>query len=147
MGFAFMDKQTNTPGEWRILAERDINVADYLADNMRPIPTEIVAFHCQQAVEKYLKGVLVILGEDPPYIHDLNKLNMFAEKHHPLFVSIRSPCAVITHFAIQPRYDLGLSLSDDDMRLVLAHTHSIKECLQKEIPQLFEMADDSHGSE
>jgi hypothetical protein len=40
-------KQTNTPEDWRILAERDISVADYLAENMRPIPTEIIAFHCQ----------------------------------------------------------------------------------------------------
>jgi len=65
-----MGKQTNTPEDWRILAERDITVAEYLAANMRPVPTEIIAFHCQQVTEKYLKGVLVILGEEPPYIHD-----------------------------------------------------------------------------
>jgi hypothetical protein len=45
-------KQTNTPEDWRILAERDISVADHLADNMVPIPSEITVFHCQQAVEK-----------------------------------------------------------------------------------------------
>jgi hypothetical protein len=42
-----MAKQTNTPEDWRILAERDLAVADYLANNMVPIPTEIIAFHCQ----------------------------------------------------------------------------------------------------
>ena len=133
-----MDKQINTPRDWLLLAERDLSVADYLAANMRPIPTEVIAFHCQQAIEKYIKGTLVIFGEDPPYIHDLNKLVIIAEKHCPNFVSIRTPCGVITHFAIQPRYDLGLSLSEEDMRMVLAHTHSIKEFLQKEIPELFE---------
>ena len=47
------------------------------------------------------------------------------------------PCAVITQFSVQPRYDFGLSLSEDDMRLVLVHTKTIKEFLQKEIPELF----------
>jgi len=133
-----MADQTNTPMEWRLLAERDMSVADHLVATMRPIPTEIIAFHCQQGAEKYLKGALVIIGEDPPYIHDLNKLCKLAIKHRPSFASISAPCTVITQFAVQPRYDFGLSLSEDDMRLVLAHTKTIREFLQKEIPELFE---------
>jgi len=133
-----MDKQTNTPNDWRLLAERDMAVADHLANNMVPVPTEIIAFFCQQAVEKYLKGALTILGEEPPYTHDLDKLCRLAQKHHSSFVSISSLCTVITHFSIQPRYDLGVSLSEEDMRLVLAHTKTIMEFLQKEIPTLFE---------
>ena len=136
-----MAEQRNTPREWRLLAERDIAVADYLAANMRPVPGEIIAFHCQQAAEKYLKGALVIIGEDPPYIHDLNKLCKIAIKHRPSFAHLTSPCTVITQFSVQPCYDLGLSLSEDDMRLVLAHTKTIKEFLQKEIPELFEGTD------
>ena len=31
-----MDKQINTPEDWRILAERDIAVADHLSVTMRP---------------------------------------------------------------------------------------------------------------
>jgi hypothetical protein len=133
-----MAKQTNTPKDWRLLAERDMSVSDYLAVNMRPVPTEIIAFHCQQAVEKYLKGALVILGEEPPYIHDLDRLCKLTEKHRPSFVSISSPCAIINYFSVQPRYDLGISLSEDDMRLVLAHTKTIRDFLQKEIPELFQ---------
>jgi HEPN domain-containing protein len=89
-----MAKQTNTPEDWRILAERDMTVADHLANTMVPVPTEIIAFHCQQAVEKYLKGALVILGEEPPYIHDLDDLCSLAEKHRSSFVSIASLCTV-----------------------------------------------------
>jgi HEPN domain-containing protein len=62
-----MVKQTNTPEDWRILAERDMTVADHLANTMVPIPSEIIAFHCQQAVEKYLKGTLTVFREKPPY--------------------------------------------------------------------------------
>jgi len=138
-----MVDQTNTPREWRLLAERDMSVAEYLAANMRPIPTEVIAFHCQQAAEKHLKGALLIMGEDPPYIHDLNRLCKLAIKYRPSFASILSPCAVITQFAVQPRYDFGLSLSEDDMRLVLVHTKTIREFLQKEIPALYEESDTS----
>jgi len=133
-----MAKQTNTPEDWRILAERDITVADHLANTMVPVPTEIIAFHCQQAAEKYLKGALVILGEEPPYIHDLDRLCKIAEKHRSSFVSISSLCTIINYFSSQPRYDRGVDLSEDDMRLVLAHTKTIKEFLQKEIPELFQ---------
>jgi HEPN domain-containing protein len=133
-----MAKQTNTPREWRLLAERDMAVADHLASTMRPVPTEAIAFHCQQAAEKYLKGTLVILGEEPPYTHDLDELCALAEKHRPSYTSISSLCTIITHFSVQPRYDLGLSISEDDMRIVLAHTKTIKEFLQKEMPELFQ---------
>jgi len=60
-----MADQTNTPEEWRLLAERDMAVADHLVATMKPVPAEIIAYHCQQAAEKYLKGALVIIGEDP----------------------------------------------------------------------------------
>ncbi|MDR1804198.1 MAG: HEPN domain-containing protein [Treponema sp.] len=132
-----MAKQTNTPEDWKILAGRDMDVADHLAATMRPVPTEAIAFHCQQAVEKYLKGALVILGEEPPYIHDLPQLCKIAEKHRPSFASISSLCTIITHFSAQPRYDRGMSLSEDDIRLVLAHTKTIRDFLQNEIPELF----------
>ena len=63
--------------------------------------------------------------------------NYSAEKHRPSFVSISSLCSIITQFSGQPRYDKGLSLSDEDVRLVLSHTKTIKDFLQKEIPELF----------
>jgi len=132
-----MASHVNTPKDWRLLAERDMSVAEHLAATMRPIPTEIIAFFCQQSAEKFLKGVLVILGEEPPYTHDLPELCKLAEKHRSSFVSISSLCSIITQFSVQPRYDLGLSLSDEDMRTVLNHTKTIKEFLQKEIPELF----------
>jgi len=105
-----MAKQTNTPEDWRILAERDLAVAEYLANNMVPIPTEIIAFHCQQATEKY----------------------------RPSFVNIPSLCTIINYFSSQPRYDRGVNLSEEDMCLVLTHTKTIQDFLRKEIPELFQ---------
>ncbi|MDR3276425.1 MAG: HEPN domain-containing protein [Treponema sp.] len=132
-----MAKQTNSVADWRELADRDMAVAEYLAATMHPVPTAIIAFHCQQWVEKYLKGVLVFLGEEPPYIHDLNKLLILAEKHRPSFGAITQLCTVITHFAVQPRYDRGLDITEADMQIVLRHARAIRDFLQKEVPELF----------
>jgi len=132
-----MVNKKNTSTEWRLLAERDLSVAEHLAATMTPIPTSIIAFFCQQAAEKYMKGALAIYGVEPPYSHDLVLLYNLAEKQHPSFVSIFSSCSIITQFSIQPRYDFGLTLSDDDMRLVLAHTKIVRDFLQKEVPELF----------
>ena len=121
-----MAKQTNTPDDWRFLADRDLSVAVHLADNMRPVPTETIAFFCHQTVEKYLKGVLVILGEEPPYTHDLDELCKLAEKYRPSFTGISTLCTIITQYSAQPRYDRALSLSEADMRAVLSHTNTIE---------------------
>ncbi|MCL2320027.1 MAG: hypothetical protein FWC45_08070, partial [Treponema sp.] len=72
------------------------------------------------------------------YIHDLDRLCSMAEKHRPLFTGISSLCTIINYFSVQPRYDRGLSLSEDDMRLVLKHSKTIKEFLLKEMPELFQ---------
>jgi HEPN domain-containing protein len=132
-----MAKQTNSIEGWRTLADRDMAVADHLVANMYPTPTEIITFLCQQAAEKYLKGALVVFGEEPPYTHDLDKLRILAEKHRSSFNAIASLCTVITHFAVQPRYDRGLSISESDMRIVLHHTKAIRDFLQNEMPELF----------
>jgi HEPN domain-containing protein len=129
--------QTNTPQEWYILAERDFTVAEYLASNMRPIPTEIICFHCQQAVEKYLKGVITLRGEEPPYTHDLAALCKLCEKHSAEFSKIATSCSIITQFGVQPRYDNAMNITESDMNSILRYVNMIKEFLKKEAPQLF----------
>ena len=137
-----MVNQTNTPLDWRLLAEDDLSVAEYLANNMRPIPTLHIAFLCQQAAEKYFKGALTVLGIEPPYTHDLEQLCSLIERQRPIFVGIFASCTIVTQFSVQPRYDRGLSLSDNDMLLVLSHTKIIRDFLQKEIPELFKNDED-----
>jgi len=137
-----MVKQTNSSKEWRFLAERDLMVANHLAVNIYPPQNELSAYFCQQSVEKYLKGALIVLGEkEIPYTHDLSILCLLAEKHQSSFSSISSLCASIKHLSVSPRYDAGLSLSDTDMRLVLQYAQKIKTFLEKEVPSLFQGLD------
>jgi len=47
----------NSVEDWRLLAEADLTVAEYLYINMRPIPTHHITFLCQQASEKYTESI------------------------------------------------------------------------------------------
>jgi HEPN domain-containing protein len=133
-----MAKQANAPEDWLILGDRDINAAAFLAANMYPKPLEIICFHCQQAVEKYLKGFIALQGDDPPYTHDLDELCKLCEKHNAAFSAIGEMCSRITQFSVQPRYDISMDLTEADTDLVLQNAQTIKTFLQKEAPQLFQ---------
>lgn len=58
--------------EWLRLAEADRRVAKLLLQDGE---AAAYAFHCQQAVEKLLKAIIVNrTGQLPPYVHDLRPL-------------------------------------------------------------------------
>jgi HEPN domain-containing protein len=42
--------------EWFTIAARDFAAAEYLK-NMHPVPIDIICYHCQQSVEKYLTRI------------------------------------------------------------------------------------------
>jgi HEPN domain-containing protein len=56
--------------EWIDLAQQDEASARFLLQ-MRPLPLEVICFHCQQAAEKLMKAVLTKHGLDIPKTHDL----------------------------------------------------------------------------
>lgn len=58
--------------QWLRKADGDLRVAEKLAD--APEDYDAVAFHCQQAAEKYLKARLAVTGEIPPRTHNLLQL-------------------------------------------------------------------------
>ncbi|GMO43748.1 MAG: hypothetical protein Pg6C_05570 [Treponemataceae bacterium] len=55
------------------MADRDLITAERIMADDDPF-TNIVAFHCQQAIEKYLKGYLIEHDVPLEKIHDLVKL-------------------------------------------------------------------------
>ena len=49
--------------EWFSKADHDLQTVEILFTDPKP-PTDTLCFHCQQAVEKYLKGMLVLNNID-----------------------------------------------------------------------------------
>jgi HEPN domain-containing protein len=60
--------------DWILLADNDLYAAEIIIKDDYPL-TNIIAFHCQQTIEKYLKAYLI--EKDVPLIktHDLIRLN------------------------------------------------------------------------
>ncbi|MDR1171947.1 MAG: HEPN domain-containing protein [Bacteroidales bacterium] len=129
--------------QWIILADMDLRTAEHIAATMIPLPLEIICFHCQQAVEKYLKGFLELHNEIPPHIHDLVELQKRCEQYNAEFVKLQESSQALAAYSVRPRYDLGLDLQESDMRSSLRHMQSVKTFIQAAAPELFQEDDPS----
>jgi HEPN domain-containing protein len=59
---------------WVRKAEHDLEAAARIMSIEEGCPFDTVCFHCQQAAEKFLKGLLTHLGFEAPKSHDLTVL-------------------------------------------------------------------------
>ena len=60
--------------QWLAYADDDLRVALYDLSMPETPPFRVIAFHAQQAAEKYLKAYLVFHSVDFPYTHSLRRL-------------------------------------------------------------------------
>jgi len=101
--------------EWLQFAEMDLSSAEYLLAH-RPLPKEIICFHCQQAAEKMLKGILAIHKIKPPKIHDLKRLCVMCEEYVQEIINIKSACNILNQYSVQPRYPKEIEITEDDVK-------------------------------
>jgi HEPN domain-containing protein len=100
--------------EWKRYAELDLMSAESFY-KMRPVPIEIICYHCQQSAEKYLKGFLVLQGYNPPKTHDLDQLQKLCIPIYEQFSEIAEHCSHLTAYGVQPRYPFQIELNESDM--------------------------------
>ena len=91
--------------EWCGKGQKDIDDAEFLLKNNRAL--ENIAYHTQQAAEKYLKGFLIHNGWKLEKIHDLVKLLEEAIKIDKSFNRFVVPMRKITNFYFESRYPTG----------------------------------------
>lgn len=56
--------------QWLVKGDNDLKTAAYGLEAAEPI-TDTICFHCQQAVEKYLKLYLISRGDEPIITHNI----------------------------------------------------------------------------
>ena len=113
--------------KWFQFGDMDLAVASNSAVTMHPKPLEIICFHCQQAVEKYLKGYLVFQsGEDPLKTHNLAELCVLCQEYERSFGNLKVACSKLTMYAVQTRYPDGIELEEIDMVYALRFANEIK---------------------
>ena len=117
------EKLKGIVSQWLIKGDNDLKTAEYGLGADEPI-TDTICFHCQQAVEKYLKMYLVSKGED----------------HHPQFSILVSSCAryesvfkelgkydFLTGYAVSLRYpDDFYTPEVDEAREALAAAQEVR---------------------
>lgn len=84
-------------------AESDLRVAKLLARH-KPKPNDQICFHCQQAVEKYLKALLQEGGLSIPRTHDLEDLHDLLAPAYPQLGVSKSRLGTMTDYAVGYRY-------------------------------------------
>jgi len=89
--------------QWIAKADVDYQTAEWLLKAPDPI-RESIAFHCQQAVEKYLKALLVSLRVEFPKTHDLEELLDLLTPVLPDVATELDGVKILSPFGVKIRY-------------------------------------------
>jgi HEPN domain-containing protein len=118
--------------EWVDKAEADFAAALLLRKSRKKHSRDIVCFHLQQCVEKYLKARLEEASIPFPKIHDLEKLLLLAITIEPAWVSMRPAMAALTDYAVEIRYP-GSTASPADAKKLLKDAKRMRQLFRKSL--------------
>ncbi|HEU4392278.1 MAG TPA: HEPN domain-containing protein [Solirubrobacterales bacterium] len=107
-------------------AEDDAKAMQLLAPNSG-ISDEIIGFHAQQAVEKWLKAVLGSLGVEFEYTHDLHRLIAEVTAAVGEFPFDIPQVVALTEHAVPLRYDEILDTEPLDRQAVVRLVEEVSE--------------------
>jgi HEPN domain-containing protein len=93
----------NAVDEWVAKAEEDFSAATRLVRS-RPILANVVCFHCQQCVEKLLKGLLEKKKIPFTKTHELQHLLNTAATAVPTLMLLLNDAQLLTEYAVAFRY-------------------------------------------
>jgi HEPN domain-containing protein len=116
--------------EWVEKAEADYAVALLVRKSRKKHARDIVCFHLQQCVEKYLKARLVEADIPFPRTHDLERLLDLAVPVEPLWEVLRPEIVAITDYAVEVRYP-GTTTTPAEARRLLATTTRIRNQIRE----------------
>src|SRR5580698_2170676 len=118
-----------TTREWVDKAEADYTAALLLRRSRKKHSRDIVCFHLQQCVEKYLKARLIEAAIPFPKIHDLERLLDLVITIEPLWATLRPSVAIITDYAVEVRYP-GRTTNSVEAQTLLRATKYIRSLIR-----------------
>ncbi len=109
--------------------ESDLDLAAHLVDEGAIFPAA-VAFHCQQAAEKFIKGFLIWNGIEFPKTHDLKELlDLAAESNSHLATELKESIT-LTPYGVELRYPGDRAeASPDEARSALVLARKVKNAI------------------
>ena len=89
--------------QWFKRADNDLKgIANNLKDT--DPPTDVICFHAQQAIEKYIKGALIHFGQHITKTHDLIFLLNSISDYIPELLKLKNELKEISRCAVEVRY-------------------------------------------
>jgi HEPN domain-containing protein len=117
--------------QWLRKAEHDVLVAHHLFTLSPPLSDEI-CFHCQQAIEKLLKGMLAERGLPIQKTHDLTILIDHLLPAEPALRSLRRGLKGVSRYAVEYRYP-GLNTSTRQARAAYRKALQVRERIHQRL--------------
>ena len=111
--------------EWVEFARMDFLTAKHLHEYMHPKPLEIICYHCQQAIEKLLKGVLISKGVTIKKTHDLGLLAEMLQEYTEVDEKYLEMCADLTPYGVKIRYPQELFIAEYHVKKALEETQEL----------------------
>jgi HEPN domain-containing protein len=121
--------------QWLERAEVDLRAAEILIE-ADPLILDIACFHCQQAVEKFLKGYLGYIDIVFPFTHSLEYLLELCSEHDNEFGVLE--IGNLTQFAVRMRYPHDSFAPDKEESIFYFEvTGRVKKMVQDRLIGLF----------
>ena len=121
--------------EWVELAENDFLAAEMLYETKTRSPYELVCFHCQQCVEKYMKAILVENEIEFEKTHRLGRLLNLLNPILPELEFHREALGQLSNYASETRYPGEFLVSRKTASDALSLTRDLRSILQLSLPE------------
>jgi len=111
---------------WLVYADHDLEMAKLAKDHL-PMYYEMIAFHCQQSVEKYLKAYLIFLDIEPAKTHDLLYLHEILSRFITLPSDLYDKLSQLQDYSVEVRYPNEIiELSVEEIRTAVSTAGEVK---------------------
>jgi HEPN domain-containing protein len=98
-----MDDRELAARRWFLKAANDLYTAETMLRDAFPTP-DTICFHAQQCMERLLKGILTVQGQDIEFTHDLPHLVTMCAQVDERFMGWMDVARELTDYAVEVRY-------------------------------------------
>ena len=128
-----MSGQTDEIKQWIIKGDHDLGTAKITYSHI-PEYLDTVTFHCQQAVEKYLKAYLIFQSTVFKFSHDLIYLLDLITQKDSDFENYYDMVSELQGYAIEIRYpNETIFLSNEKVEKAMMIAKNVRGCVTKKM--------------
>jgi HEPN domain-containing protein len=134
-----MNDKINMVKLWIEKADHDLGTAEL---TFRHIPKyrDTIAFHCQQAVEKYLKSYFIFIDLPVIKTHDLIVLLGLIANSESVSDALFDKAAELQDYSVEIRYpDNMIELTNEDIEIAIAITKDFRQFFLSKMNLSFDM--------